>query len=280
MAPGDGHSRTLAIGLVLLALACGRVSHAEGEEAPTQASQAGAPVEAGSAAEPGSGGEPAAAMGGAPTAGGGGEANGGQPVEPLLPLLPWQVGNSWTYHIVEDGVVTEKTTTVGPEEPVGGVGPAAERLANLVVTDESNGEHTESWQGPVDLLRERIVRYRERDYEPMTFALATESHYDPYKLHVDGTRERTLEGATWLEEHVNVTMELGVPPREDRAQDRWTVLADDEELTVPAGTFTNVVHLVRQGSIRDKHYWYARGVGKLREEGNQVEELVGYHLEP
>ena len=69
-----------------------------------------------------------------------------------------------------------------------------------------------------------------------------------------------------------------MPPSTHLARDRWTVLANDVTLTVPAGTFENVIHVRKVGSS-SKEYWYARGVGKLKETGTQTEELVEYQVE-
>ena len=64
------------------------------------------------------------------------------------PLLPWQLGNTWTYRVTTDTEdLGEKVTTVGEEEPVGGTGPHAADLANRVVTSKRGGaDETVSWQ--------------------------------------------------------------------------------------------------------------------------------------
>jgi hypothetical protein len=202
----------------------------------------------------------------------------------VRPLLPWQVGNSWSYRVTktETGiglVVSEKTTTVGPLEAVGGMGANAELLANLVTTIENDASYTESWQGPLGSNLERILRFRERDFAGNSPVLDLETFHDPGKLHVDSSAEHTLEGATWIEETSETKLEPGYPPHAGSLRERWAVLDDDETITVPAGTFEGVVHLQKVGSST-KEYWYAHGVGKLKEQGRQLEELVSYQLEP
>jgi hypothetical protein len=198
-------------------------------------------------------------------------------------LLPWRVGNRWTYRVTEqDELKTEKTTSIGPTELVGGTGPNANIVANLVSTTETNGEVTESWQAPSLLSPARIVRFRERDRDSSTANLV-EAHYDPEKLHVDDSLERTQAGATWVESYEETVQARGFTTLVTAYRERWTVESDDETVTVPAGTFTGVVHFRKEGATQPKHYWYARGVGKIREEGTQtvrVEELLSYHLEP
>jgi hypothetical protein len=58
--------------------------------------------------------------------------------------------------------------------------------------------------------------------------------------------------------------------------DGWIVLEDAVTITVPAGTFTNAVHVQRLGAQpnENKDYWFVKGVGKVLETGKQVEQLV------
>ncbi|HEX2875842.1 MAG TPA: hypothetical protein VHP33_31545 [Polyangiaceae bacterium] len=247
-------------------------------------------AEAGAAGDPSSGGTEAGAesggtkTGGAPTEGGrpaAGEGGGGGVPEPVqaAQLLPWKAGNSWTYRITKAGKVTEKTTVVGDEEVVGGVGPNQELWANHVTTDKGQNDHTESWQAPSPLNPLRISRFREQAFAASTGVLDNEVHYSPEKLHVDGSPEHTVKGASWLETYEETTLIVGLPPSSHAVQERWTVLEDDGALEVPAGTFEGVIHLRKQGNST-KDYWYVRGVGKLKETGTQTEELVEYSLEP
>jgi hypothetical protein len=222
------------------------------------------------------GGAGTGATGGAPEGGSGG--SGAPPAEGTL--LPWVVGNTWTYEVTEGGVVSEKVTTIEAEELVGGTGPFADVMAfHVVTTKGTNGnDETRSWQGPDDGDFNRIVRYREQSFSASTGDMQMEEHWEPPKLHIDGTPERSVAGATWLEEYEETKLEVDLPPNTHLARDRWTVLADDVTLTVPAGTFENVIHVRKVGSS-SKEYWYARGVGKLKETGTQTEELIEYQVE-
>lgn len=61
----------------------------------------------------------------------------------------------------------------------------------------------------------------------------------------------------------------------------WTVEAVDQEVTVPAGTFTNAIKLRRERADKDdweRFYWLVPGVGKVLEEGERREELVEYDV--
>jgi hypothetical protein len=266
-----------------IAIGCGSIDPASpGAEAgaagePQVAGTDGGGTDAGA----GSGGTVtggASTDGGRPAAGEGGGGGVPEPVE-AEPLLPWKAGNSWTYRITKAGKVTEKTTVVGDEEVVGGSGPNKKLLANHVTTDKGQNDHTESWQAPSPLNPLRIVRFREQAFAASTGALDNEVHYDPEKLHVDGSPEHTLKGATWLENYEETTLIVGLPATSHPVEERWTVLDDNETLEVPAGTFEGVIHLRKKGNST-KDYWYVRGVGKLKETGTQTEELVDYSLQP
>ncbi len=211
--------------------------------------------------------------------GSGGEG-GGSP-QPQGALLPWAVGNQWTYAVNKDGVTTTKTTTVGALEPVGGEGPHANAIANHVVTRKGAEltDRTESWQAPSEEGESRIVRFREQSFDASRGELELEEYWDPPKLHVDGSPARTTRGASWLESYQETKLPVGLSPTTHAVRERWTVLDDDATLEVPAGTFDHVVVLQKVGGSSTKQYWYRRGVGKLKETGAQTEELSEYELE-
>lgn len=193
------------------------------------------------------------------------------------PLLPWKVGNSWTYRVTESGIIGTKTTTIGDLEPVGGTGPNADKMANKVVTTKRDAtDRTESWQ---TLVGDNVVRYREKAFSASTGLLEEEEHWMPHKLHIDGTAEHLVKGVSWLEIYQETKLPVNSPPATSEARDRWTVTSDDEEITVPAGTFHAVV-VQKAGGSSFKTYWYVPGIGKVKETGGQVEELVSFELAP
>jgi hypothetical protein len=222
----------------------------------------------------------AAACGGTDPSGGddgtGGTGGGGTIVG--KPFLPLAEGNTWVYRVTDDMVVTEKTTTVGVLEPVGGSGPHAAEMAFKIVTAKgaTGTDETISWQA---LSGARSVRYREQAFGATTGMLTLEEHWSPPKLRVDQSEENTTPGATWLEVTNETKLPIGGSPVTSSVNDRWTVVADDVTLTVPAGTFENVLHVQKAGATSSfKEYWWARGVGKLKETGSQTEELVSYEV--
>jgi hypothetical protein len=208
--------------------------------------------------------------------GGGSGGSGGGSGSSTETLLPWKTGNRWTYQVTKKGEVTTKETTVGEEEPVGGNGPNKDVLALKVVTMKKDGtDKTVSWQA---VEGNRVVRYREQSFAKGTDDLDLEEHWAPHKLHIDWSPERTEAGASWLEEYEETKLPVGDTKKTSTRRDRWTVVATGEELTVPAGTFQDVVVFQKVGGSTSKTYYYARGVGKLKETGGQTEELVDYEL--
>ena len=219
--------------------------------------------------QPGAGG-----AGGAPSDGGAG------PELPTGRLLPFATGNAWEYRVTQDGAVTEKRTTVGDFGLVGGEGPFAELEAFHVVTKKGANlaDRTESWQAPDPDAPERVVRFRELSFGAQSGDLQLEEHWDPAKLHVDGSAERIFSGSTWNESYEETKLEVGRTALRHTVTETWTVISDDEAVSVPAGDFEHAVHLRKTTNGKSKDYWYLRGVGKLKEVGTQTEELTDYTI--
>jgi hypothetical protein len=208
--------------------------------------------------------------------GAGGEAGDGAGV--IETLLPWAVGNEWSYQVTEDGAVSTKVTVIHEREPVGGEGPNAELEAYKVITTKQNGaDHTDSWQAPEG---DSVVRYREQSFSASSGALELEEYWEPHKLHIEWTAEHMVEGATWLEEYEETKLPVGDTAGKSTRRDRWTVRSVAESVTVPAGTFDNAVVFEKLGSDTLKTYWYVPNVGKVKETGGQTEELTKYELAP
>jgi hypothetical protein len=193
-------------------------------------------------------------------------------------LLPWKVGNRWTYRVTSDEEVTTKTTLVEAEELVGGSGPNKDTLAFRVLTTKGSAgsDKTVSYQA---LLAGKVVRYREQAFHQKSGELEQEEHWAPYKLHVDGTEEHTRAAADWFESYEETKLPVNAAPVTKTARDHWSVVSTNERVTVPAGTFEAVV-LRKVGSSSVKQYWYARGVGKVKETGGQLEELTSFEVAP
>jgi hypothetical protein len=192
------------------------------------------------------------------------------------PFLPWKEGNTWTYRVTNNGEVSTKVVTIMAAEKVGGSGPHANEVAFKVVTSKGEQDQTVSWQA---LQGDAVVRYREQSFHATTGELELEEHWDPYKLHFDGSPEHTMAGGSWLEAYEETKIPSDAPEQTQPERERWTVDSPEEEVTVPKGTFRAVV-VVKAGGGDPKTYWYVRGVGKVKETGGQTEELVDYEVAP
>ena len=189
--------------------------------------------------------------------------------------LPFDVGSTWTYDVTEVGLPTvQKTSTVEAFEDTGGDKAGVE--AFRVRTEKTAGA-TVSWQQDICT---GVVRHREKSFD-MNDALVSDQYYAPSKLRIDETPARLAQSATWTESYTETEIDPGTGATTTTAKAAtWTVDAVDEEITVPAGTFT-CLRLHRVGADvgqSDKTYWFAAGVGKIRETGSQTEELASYTL--
>jgi hypothetical protein len=193
-------------------------------------------------------------------------------------LLPWNTGNTWTYAVYDEGIPGMKETVVGAMEVVGGTGPNKDAMALKVVTQKDwMNETTVSWQ---IASGDSVIRFREQSFSAFTSDLETEDHWDPHKLHVDGSAARRVKGESWTEIYQETKLPVGGTPSTHEAHDRWSVLSACERVTVPAGTFAAVLLQKLSPIGAAKTYWYVPGVGKVKESGNQIEELVSYALVP
>lgn len=190
------------------------------------------------------------------------------------PLLPWKVGNRWTYQVTQNGQVTQKITTIEVAEPVGGSGPNAAKMAYKVVTKKGVNDETISWQGPEG---DRIVRYREQSFAAQTGLLELEEHWEPPKLHVDGTAEHKVAMALWVETFKETRLRVDAAPVTVTTMDVWRVLAECEVVQV-LGKSYDAIKLTKVSPL--KTYWYVPGVGKVKESGEQIEELVKFEAVP
>lgn len=190
-------------------------------------------------------------------------------------LFPLQVGNSWSFRTTKGTEVSMKTQAVGALELVGGSGPNSGMMAYRMLTTKGDAlDETESWQAEVD---GKIVRYREIAYGASDGDLELEEYWEPYKLRVDGTQ--LTPGATYSEHYRETKLYADSPaPQTSAPTDEWRVVGVNEQVTVPAGTYSAVL-IEKLGGTSTKRYWFVRGIGKVKEEsGAQLEELTSYVL--
>ena len=89
-----------------------------------------------------------------------------------------------------------------------------------------------------------------------------------------------VAGATWLETDQETKLPVGGTPSTMEVQDRWTVTAERQAVTVQGKSY-EVLILTKTGAMTQKTYWWARGIGKVKEIGvNQTEELLSWNVAP
>lgn len=185
--------------------------------------------------------------------------------------LPWKVGSVWSYKLTDPkGVMPaalNKKTTIMAEMDVGGV--HAGKTAFLVHVEQLNGSKDvfETISGDQD------IRYKTIHYG-LTGQMTSTDVDTPYRLKLDESNAHVVTGATFTQMFTETTTGQGAGTA--AKSENWQVISDSEQVTVIAGTYT-CLHVRRTGSA-PQDYWYARGVGKIKETGSgaQDEELMSY----
>ena len=186
--------------------------------------------------------------------------------------LPDDVGNSWTYKVDEfDG----NPPAIKRQRYSELITPDAETGEVIVQVTENASGSTENW---LQRQGDKIVRLRQRDFDA-TGRLERTTYYKPYRLRLDESPERLVEGARWTENYVReVTDALGTET--ETISEEWTVTGVDVTCPEPWSQLKCLhVELVRlEGGVSQKGYWFARGYGKILEEGGLIEELFDCDL--
>jgi hypothetical protein len=186
-------------------------------------------------------------------------------------LLPLAVGATWTWRVSGDATY-DKTSTVEALENVGGAKDGV--MAYRVRTTDPEGD-TVSWQQDTGTA---IIRHREQAFSASDKMLSDQI-YTPGKLRIDESEARIAVGSTYVETYTEVETNPDTGEQKSTTKtEQWTVEAVDEPLAVPAGTF-KTIRVRRTGTEEgssDKRYWFARGIGKIKESGKKTEELASF----
>lgn len=186
--------------------------------------------------------------------------------------LPLEVGASWTFRVTPaSGPVEEKSSTVEALEDVGE--RKAGTMAYRVRTEKIDGV-TVSWQ---EDRCTSITRHREQSID-LQGNILTDQFYIPDKIRIDETAAHTAMGATWNVAYTEVEVDISGAMTTRSKDETWSVEAVNESVTVPAGTFQALKLRKRTSGDADKVYWFVKGLGKVKETGDQTEELVRHTL--
>jgi hypothetical protein len=189
---------------------------------------------------------------------------------PFTSLWPLTRGSTWTYRITDPTRGTfEKQVEVLGEQTV----PETNMKALAVRSTQPHLEEL-SWQLEMNGV---VVRLREEDRKAGTLARVTT--WSPATVKAI-SREQSL-GWTFTSDIRELTR-LGDGSTEDKDKTYiWRVEAVNETVTTPAGTFTNAIRLKRARGDKENQertYWLVPGIGKVKEDGERLEELVSHDI--
>jgi hypothetical protein len=186
-------------------------------------------------------------------------------------LWPLTTGSTWTYRITDDinGIFDKRVEVKGVQEIPEGGGQGI-----LVSNDEPTLSEL-SWQREADGI---VVRIREEDRRNAD--LLRVSTWAPGTVKAVSVSQ--VEG--WV--HSATVHELIRDSTGGTLEDRdktyvWRVVGVNVTVSTPAGTFQNALKVERDrpdktGKLRT--YWLVPGIGKVREEGERLEELVTFDV--
>lgn len=197
------------------------------------------------------------------------------PVKPSpeapVSLWPLTTGSTWTYRITDPlkGIFDKTVEVLGPQ-PV----PDTNTTAILVRSVQPHLEE-QSWQ--LELQNGTVVRLREEDLK--AGAVVRVTTWNPAT--VKSLAQEQQQGWSYSSTIRELTREdTGLVDEKERTY-VWRVLAVNETVTVPAGTFTNAIKVQRARPDKagsERTYWLVPGVGKVKEDGERLEELVSHTI--
>jgi hypothetical protein len=184
-------------------------------------------------------------------------------------LWPLGTGSRWKYQITDpDRGVFEKSVSVEGVKPMPGGGEAIQLRSVQPHLEEL------SWQQEAD---GRVVRLREEDRKGGELARVT--------TWTPGTLKSISAAQAQGWSFPSKTQEVETYPDGSILSSKektyvWTVTAVDEEVTVPAGTFKTIRVTRTRPDEADylRVYWLAPGIGKVKEDGQRLEELMEYEV--
>lgn len=210
----------------------------------------------------------------------GATGKGDDPVEPVLPgegttsegLWPLTEGSRWVYRISDDqrGVFEKSVEVVGREIVPGG------SFETMHVRSQQPHLEEHSWQALA--AGGLVVRLREEDLKDG--AVVRTTTWDP--ANIKAVNEKVA--ADWTNSSVvqeRTVFSDGSTENKERTY-IWRVLATDVRVETPAGVFEDAIQLERTRPDKEdwvRIYWLVPGIGKVREEGERVEELLEYDIQ-
>jgi hypothetical protein len=186
-------------------------------------------------------------------------------------LWPLTAGSSWTYKITDPmkGIFDKHVEVLGLQTVPDTTLTATEVRSVQPLLEER------SWQ--LQLQSGVVVRLREEDLKGGEVARVTT--WSPATVKSLGVAQP--EGWSYSSSiRETVRQDNGTVQEKDQTY-VWHVVAVNETVVVPAGTFTHVIKVQRDRPDKDgkeRYYWLVPGVGKIKEDGERLEELSAYDV--
>jgi len=201
--------------------------------------------------------------------------DGGETLRPIVasgPLetryLPLIVGASWTYEVTSSVETTMQTVAVEAEDTFAGAEPGARGFR--VVTQKAYGVTLTAWW---EDRGDQVVRHRELSVDGKGITYGDES-FLPARPVVDELAKHSVVGATWKQRFSDIILDSGTTYSDCKA-DQFEIQAVEEQVTVPAGTFTCLrVRRTDSGATA----WFAKGVGKVKQVSDTTAVLVSFSI--
>jgi hypothetical protein len=185
-------------------------------------------------------------------------------------LWPLTVGTVWSYKITDDkkGVFTKRVEVMGKKTvDVPGVGSI--EATHVRSEQPSRVEH--SYQLDSNGV---VMRVLEEDF--VEGALEKATWWKPSTVKSLSARRE----ASWeYKVQVSETQKKADGTQKTQQETYTWIVLGEESVTVPAGTFT-ALKVRRERTFEDteakvRTYWLVPGIGKVREDGERLEELTG-----
>ncbi len=210
--------------------------------------------------------------------GGGGPCDDGMKVLPAERYLPLTEGTRWIYKVTDtgNGSITMKTTTVAAPEEIPGSAKegAAFKVTTTKTSSKGAGDQSISWQQDCGMS---VARHLERSYNPGETTHFLEEWWIPFKLRLDERPDKLKVGSYEVNYDEFHQLVGGMRTTQKRSE-RWTVVSVGQPLTVLGKRYNDCLDIKRTGTdlgaTSMKEYWYCKGVGKVKETGGQLEELM------
>ena len=191
--------------------------------------------------------------------------------------IPLVVNAVYRYWVVDSrtGARDLESHTVEALEDIGG-GKMAFRVRKTRLKGGVSVQYQQKL-GPLNV-------YYSDNNEAANGALIRHDDYTPYRVRFDATAEHTGTGAEWTETYQQVETSPISGTVQTRETAMWKVLSGDATVTITATvatstrSYSHCIQVSRTVAGATKTYWFAHGIGKVKESGGQEEELVSYSI--